>query len=159
MTLPGHKPVPFGIVLADTDTDRISVRLRDASEIEDLEEQDADVLNLLETDLRAKADENGAARLLESLEDSLSHFLRIGDRTAVSYTGDPSRMLDRLFDEYVDARVQPFVTHLPLFGLRAAATKFGESMDSEQEAWLRVPDLRLTPDMFVARVVGDRWNR
>jgi hypothetical protein len=55
----------------------------------------------------------------------------------------------------VDAEIQPFVRHLPLYTLRAAATRFGEGMESEQDGWVRVPGrLRLTPDMFVARVVG-----
>ena len=49
-----------------------------------------------------------------------------------------ARRSDRLFDEHVDGEVRPFVTHLPLYGLRAAATKFGEGMDSEQEGWVRV---------------------
>lgn len=154
---PGSAPCPLGILFVDRDTDRLIPRLRDASEVsgmEDIEEQEGEILAFLEADLRHKAGESGASRLLDSLEDSLSHFLRIGERTAVTYTGDPGRAADRLFEEYVDSTVRPFVTHLPLYGLRAAATKFGESMESEQDGWLRVPDLRLTPDMFVAQVVG-----
>ena len=57
------------------------------------------------------------------------------------------------------AEVRPFVTHLPFYGLRAAATKFGEEFDqaevSEPEAWMRAPQgLRLSEGMFVAQVVG-----
>ncbi|MEP6714375.1 MAG: hypothetical protein ABJC09_02300, partial [Terriglobia bacterium] len=154
---PGSAPSPLGILFVDHDSDRLIPRLRDAAEVagvEDIEEQEGDILAFLEQDLRNKAGEIGASSLLDSLEDSLSHFLRISDRTAISFSGDPGRAADRLFEEYVDSMVRPFVSHLPLYGLRAAATKFGESMDSEQEGWLRVADLRLTPDMFVARVVG-----
>jgi SOS-response transcriptional repressor LexA len=49
------------------------------------------------------------------------------------------------------------VTHLPLYSLQVAATKFGEDREVEVEAegWVKAPEkLRLTPDMFVGRVVG-----
>ncbi len=49
------------------------------------------------------------------------------------------------------------MTHLPVYSLRAAATKFGELMEIEEEAanWVRAPEnLRLTEGMFVATVVG-----
>jgi hypothetical protein len=67
--------------------------------------------------------------------------------------------VNRLFDQYVDGEVRPFVTHLPFYGLRAAATKFGEEFESEEvaepDAWLRAPrGLRLTDGMFVAQVMG-----
>jgi phage repressor protein C with HTH and peptisase S24 domain len=63
--------------------------------------------------------------------------------------------VDRLFDQHVDATPQPFVTHLPLYGIRAAATQFGEGMASEAESWVRAPGpLKLTPGMFVAQVTG-----
>ncbi len=157
LALPGSAPRPLGILLVDTRTEELTLRLRSAADFEneELEEQDADILDCLADDLRRKALEQGASKLIDSFEGSLSQFLRITDRTAISFTGDPGRTADRLFEEHVDARVRPFVTHLPLFGLRAAATKFGESMESEQEGWVRVPEkLRLTPDMFVAQVVG-----
>ena len=53
--------------------------------------------------------------------------------------------------------IRPFVTHLPVYSLRAAATKFGERMESEEEpvSWVRAPEkLRLHEGMFVANVVG-----
>ena len=97
--------------------------------------------------------------MLDLLEDSLSGFLRIGGRTAIEYSGDPGRTVSHLYDKNVDSEVRPFVTHLPFYGLRAAATKFGEEFDqaevSEPEAWLRAPrGLRLSDGMFVAQVVG-----
>jgi len=65
-------------------------------------------------------------------------------------------MLERLYQEHVErAAVEPFVTHLPLYSLKAAATRFGEDREVESEGWVKAPPrLRLTPDMFVARVVG-----
>jgi phage repressor protein C with HTH and peptisase S24 domain len=53
--------------------------------------------------------------------------------------------------------VLPFRTHLPLYSLQAAAGRWGPERDveSEPEEWVEAPEgLRLTPDMFVAQVVG-----
>jgi phage repressor protein C with HTH and peptisase S24 domain len=153
---PGAKPVPLGILLVVDDTSgKLTLRLRGSAGFDDLEEEDLDILDFLESDLRAKALDRGGQALIDSLEDTLSNFLRIGDRTAVACTGDPQKLADRLFDEHVDATVQPFVTHLPVYSLRAAATRFGEGMQSEQEGWVRAPGhLTLHENMFVARVVG-----
>jgi hypothetical protein len=150
----GGKPQPLGILFADA-SDGLSVRLLGSDAFPELEEQEIDILDALAGDLTAKARESGASSLLASLEDSLSNFLRISDRSAIEYTGSPRRAMDRLFDEYVDGEVRPWVTHLPLYGLRAAATKFGEGMDSPLEEWVRTDTrTRLTNDMFVAQVVG-----
>jgi SOS-response transcriptional repressor LexA len=151
----GSKPVPFGILLVDNETDRLTLRLLDSAAFEDLEEQEIDLVDFLPADLAKKAAESGAHALLSSFEESLSGFLRISDRTAIEYTGNPQRTADRLFDEYVDGAVHPYITHLPLYGLRAAATKFGEGMESQLEEWVRIPqNLKLHDNMFVAHVVG-----
>jgi hypothetical protein len=157
---PGQTPEPWGILLVDEETGELSLRLkREADAGDDLDEQESDFLAALESDLEAKGRESGGKALLDSLEDSLSGFLRIGDRTAIQYSGDPEGTVDRLFDEHVDSEVRPFVTHLPFYGLRAAATKFGEEFDqaeiSDPDAWLRAPrGIRLSEGMFVAQVVG-----
>lgn len=151
--LPGRAPEPLGVLLMDEAANELTVRLRPASEIEGLEEQEIDILDALGADLQAKAQEMGARGLLEYLEDSLSNFLLIGDRTSVAYS-DAGVTADRLFEEHVD-RVREFETHLPLYSVRAAATRFGESMDAEPERWVRTrPGLRLNESMFVAHVVG-----
>jgi hypothetical protein len=156
---PGHSPEPLGILLTDDETGAFYLRLRDETVFDELEEPDSDYLAALASDLEAKAKEIGGGALLNSLEDSLSNFLRIGGRTAIAYAGDPRRTVNRLFDEHVDSEVRRFVTHLPLYGLRAAATKFGEDFDpaevSEPDAWVRAPrGLGLGEGMFVAQVVG-----
>jgi phage repressor protein C with HTH and peptisase S24 domain len=160
MARPGRPPEPLGILFVDEETGALALRLKDEADFDDLDEQDADYLATLTPDLEARALEPGGGRaLLESLEDSLSGFLRISDRTAIEYSGDSHNAANRLFDQYVDSEVRPFVTHLPFYGLRAAATKFGEEFDqaevSEPEAWVRAPrGVRLTEGMFVAQVVG-----
>lgn len=157
---PGVSPEPLGILLVDDQTGKLALRTRDAADFQDLEEQDADYLAALESDLEGKALEPGAGHsLLDFLEDCLSGFLRIGDRIAIEYSGDPGPTVDRLFDRYVDTEVRPFVTHLPLYGLRAAATRFGEEFEqaelSEPDAWMRAPrGVRLSEGMFIAQVVG-----
>ena len=150
----GKKPVPYGILLVDQETDAPVIRTRDVRGFEDLPEDELDFLEALPSDLREKGKELGGTKMLEWLEDCASNFIRVSDRTAVSYTSHRT-MLDQLFDEHVDSTVMPFVSHLPLYSLRAAATKFGEGMEAEQEDWVRAPEtLKLSEGMFVAYVVG-----
>jgi len=151
---PGRRPVPYGVLLAGEDSAEWTQRLRGPHALEELEEQELDILTCLSDDLAQKATELGGVKLLEFLEDGLSGFFRIGDRASIVYS-DARSAVDRLFDQYVDPRVRPFVTHLPLYTLRAAATKFGEGMDVEEESWVRAPEnLRLTEGMFAAHVTG-----
>lgn len=169
MALPGSATLPLGILLVDAD-DRLHFRMVSRAELRTqlneaaLSEQDEDILDALPGDFAARGRESGGVALLAALEESASHFLRVTDRAVVSYAGSPETLLDRLFAEHVSGevgqpaeKVIPFVTHLPLYGLRAAATRFGESMEStqEEEGWVRTPErLRLTQGMFVAQVVG-----
>ncbi len=178
IALPGFPPTPLGVMLADKSADRLFVRLRSWTDVEaligcDLDEQERDVLEFLGQDLEAKAGEGGAAAVFESLEDTLSSFLRIGGRAEVACGLGPRRETDRLFDLHVDGRIGRFKTHLPFYELQAAATKFGESFANAARAessagtssnalgepggaeWIRIPDgFRVSPDMFAARVVG-----
>jgi SOS-response transcriptional repressor LexA len=156
---PGARPVAWGILLVDDADDTLTLRLREATSVSEwsdppAEEQESDVLTFLGDDLRARAREIGGKALLGWLEDSVSHFIRISDRTAIAYTGSPASTADRLFDEHVDGAVRPFITHLPVYTLRAAATRFGEGLHSEQEGWRRVPEELAREGRFVARVVG-----
>jgi hypothetical protein len=154
---PGRRPVPYGILLADNETGELTLRLRDASCLEDPDEGELDILDALADDLERKGREMGGLHLLDALEDSLSGFFRISDRSAISYSGEARVTVDRLFHEFVDSEVRPFVAHLPFYSLRAAATKFGDQMESEEEpvSWVRTPaNLRLHEGMFVATVVG-----
>ncbi len=100
---PGRASVAYGILLADEETNALTFRLRDLSCFDDLDETEFDVLNAIEDDLREKGREMGAFELLEWLEDGLSHFFRVSDRTSIVYSGDASATVDRLFGECVDA--------------------------------------------------------
>jgi hypothetical protein len=111
--------------------------------------EDTEYLEALTEDFDLKLRELGGRVFLEWMEETLSGFLVISDREPARGFG-----LDELYEEYVDARVKPYETHLPVYSLRAAATKFGEDSAVDVEEWRRVPGLRLSEGMFIAHVVG-----
>jgi SOS-response transcriptional repressor LexA len=154
LALPGAPEHEVGVLLLDPAGDRLFLRLRshwdDIASAENLE-----YLASLEEHFREQVAEMGGERFLRSLEDSLSHILRVGDREAVAVHSF-HHTLERLFARYVETpRVQPYRTHLPLYSLRAAATRFGEDMQVEEEEWIAIPaGLRAAENMFVAHVVG-----
>jgi SOS-response transcriptional repressor LexA len=150
--LPGGPARPVGVMLVDPSADRAWVRLR--PRFDDLT-GDTEVLDYLEGDLRDKAAETGAASLLAWLEDTASNVIRISGRTAVEVDAF-TRVLEKLYAEHVEApEVRQFVTHVPLYSLKAAAGSLGEEMAVEAEDWVPVPDgMRISPEHFVAHVVG-----
>jgi SOS-response transcriptional repressor LexA len=111
--------------------------------------EDSEFLSELAGDFALKTRELGGQAFLRWMEDTLSGFLVLSQR-------EPARgkCLDELYEEHVDGTVRPYETHLPVYSLRAAATKFGEESGTEVECWRRVPGLRLTEGMFIAHVVG-----
>lgn len=151
--LPGKPAVTIGVLLHDPASGRLGVRLRrDWDRIAG--EDDEEVLALLAEDLERKIGEEPAADLLSRFEDSLSNAIRISQRQTVMM-GTFDSTLRVLYQRHVPATVQPFRTHLPVYSCRAAAGKWGERMEVEPEGWTEVPErLRMTEDMFAARVVG-----
>ncbi len=156
---PGTGPVPFGILLAD-EADALLCRFRDRDCLGELSEQEEDFLAALPDHFALLGRESGARAVILDLEDSASNFLRVTDSAVISWRGSVEAVLGRLFDDYVleKPRVR-FVTHLPFYGLRAAATKFGDLVEAktgdDASGWLRAPEkLRLTKELFVAQVVG-----
>jgi SOS-response transcriptional repressor LexA len=152
LELPGAGRRNAGVLLEDPSTDRLWVRLR--RDWEEFAPEEAEVLAALEYDLTAKAQEMGASQLLSYLEDTLSNALLATDRSDV-LVEDFERALARLYREHVQATVRPFVTHLPRYTLAVAAGRFLENQEVSEEGWEETPpDLRLNPEMFVARIVG-----
>src|ERR1700733_1186408 len=145
--------VNLGILLEEPETD--SLRLRFRRDMESLaEEEDVDALRALGDTLSEKAREMGAEKLFEYLESNLSGAIRVTDREEV-LVEDFGRALDRLYLKNVQSNVLEFRTHLPRYSLRAAAGKFLENQEISAEGWVEAPeDLRLTSDMFVARIAG-----
>ncbi len=154
LALPAKAPLNIGILLLNTATDRLYKKLRrDWSSFAD--PANVEVLELLDEDFEARIGEMGGNAFLRSLEDTLSNTLLITERREVEVS-DFRIALDRLFEEHVQrTEVIPFVTHVPLYSLRAAATKFGEDMEVEALGWVPAPPrLKLNRNMFAARVVG-----
>ncbi len=147
----------IGVLLADAAPATIHAKpwLRLLSAYDFADPEDAEVLELLEDDMLRNASGMGALQYLDWLEDTLSNVLRVSDRHLVQVDSF-TRALDRLYSEYVEpVKVERYLTHLPLYSLRAAAGKLGEDMESVEEDWVRAPEgLRLGPDLFVAHVVG-----
>lgn len=152
LEMPGDEAVNAGVLLEDPASDRLYVRLR--RDWDRIAPDEAEVLAELAASFDAWSAEMGAAEVLRHLEDTLSNMLRIGDRRDVMVE-DFERALTRLYRQNVQAGVQPFVTHLPLYSLSVAAGKFLENQEVTEERWEEAPaGLRLTPEMFVARIAG-----
>jgi phage repressor protein C with HTH and peptisase S24 domain len=150
--IPGVGKTNAGVLLEDPATDRLWVRLR--RDWDELAPDEAEVLSAIEYDLASKAREMGATQLLQYLEDTLSNAVQVTDRREV-LVDDFERSLARLYREHVQSKVRPFVTHLPRYSLAVAAGKFLENPEVSEDGWEETPaDLRLTPELFVARIVG-----
>lgn len=151
--LPGQGSIPAGVILHDTAANGLHVRLRRDWEVI-ADEEDTEVLAELADDLENKAAEFGAAKFLRTLEDSLSNTVRISEPRDVLVEDFP-RALERHYRQTVSPHELPFVTHLPRYSVAVAAGKFLENAEVEADGWEEAPPgLRLTPEMFVARIEG-----
>ena len=55
---------------------------------------------------------------------------------------------------------EPFERHVPVYDLSIAAGQFSEMQIADAEHWIELPEhLRMSPDLFVSRVVGESMNR
>jgi len=154
LDLPGEGLVNLGVLLLNPQSGELYLRLR--RDFETLsEEDDLNVtLSVLADDLEQKAAEMGGKALVNYLEDSLSNVFQITGREEVLIE-DFRRGLDRLYRQHVQSNVLEFRTHLPRYSLKAAAGKFLENEEVTEQGWIEAPpDLRLTPDMFVAQIAG-----
>src|SRR5580700_2494850 len=109
----------IGVLLRDAEAGEVYSKIRGSGgEIPDAEE--TVLLEALDEDVEAKIDEMGEGEFLRHLEDSLSNTLRLSEPTSVAVDDFPHTLV-RLYEEHMEAeQVQPFVTHLPLYALRAA---------------------------------------
>jgi len=146
---PGEPRVPIGIFLYTESSGDLEFRLRDDYQDLDIAEEDEEYLQALPDDFALQIRERGGREFLAELESSLSNFLLISEREPAG-----AATLDTLFDRYVDSTVRRFVTHLPVYTLQAAATRFGEDAEVAEHGWQRVEGLRLSEGMFIAQVVG-----
>ncbi len=154
VALPGKPPRNIGIFLLDREGGQLYKKMRRGWE-SIAGPENVEILERLDEDFEIKIEELGGDAFLHSLEDSLSNFLLITERSDVKVS-DFETALNRLFEEHVQrTEVIPFITHVPRYSLRAAATKFGEDMEVEAEGWTPAPErMKLSRHMFAARVVG-----
>jgi phage repressor protein C with HTH and peptisase S24 domain len=152
--LPERERQSIGVLLVDPAADRLWLRLREQFD-DCADPEDAEVFESLEEDFRNRAGEMGASALLDWLEDSLSNALRVSERQSVAVDSF-TRVLDRLYGENVaPVEAKPYVTHVPLYSLRAAAGRLGDEMESVEEDWVRAPEgVHADRDLFAAHVVG-----
>ena len=156
LEMPGNAPVSAGVLLEDPANNRLYLRLRRDWDV--IAPSEAPILSELESDLAAKAQDLGAARVLDQLQDTLSNTLTISAPSEVMVE-DFGRAVLRLYREHVHTTVRPFVTHLPRYSLAVAAGKFLENQEVAREegdeGWEEAPSgLHPTPAMFVARIAG-----
>src|SRR5436189_2506424 len=92
--LPMAGLVPAGVLLEDRNTDRVYLRLRRDWDL--LAPEESEILGEVEADLIAKAQEMGAARLIEWMTDTLSNTLQMQEPREV-IVEDFDRALGRLY--------------------------------------------------------------
>ena len=150
---PGGEEFNVGVLLEDRASDQLHIKLRrDWDRI--APDDYYDYLAALDSDLRQKSIEMGAAAFLAHLTSQLSNFLLITDPQPVM-VGKFPRTLALLYERHVHPQPLEYQTHLPLYTLRSAAGKFLENAEIECESWVQAPaNLRLTHDMFVAEIQG-----
>ncbi len=149
--LPGRGDEPCGVLVFDRAANALGLRLRrDWRTI--AEPEDAEVLELLASDLRRKSEEMGPGALLEWLSASLSNVLRIRDPERVVFR-DLDSAVNRAYRQHVAATVEQGVTHIPLVSLRAAAGGFSELQQAEVLDWLEAPETVHVNDRFFAAIV------
>lgn len=150
--LPGKDPISAGVLLENLADDRLYLRLR--RDWEQIAPEEAEVLLNLERDISHKAFEMGAKRLFEYLEDTLSNTLQLS-QPREAMVEDFDRGLARLYREHVHSTVCEFITHLPRYSLAVAAGKFLDNQEITCQGWDEAPpDLKVTREMFVARIAG-----
>lgn len=148
----GGELIPVGVLLLDPVKDQLYVRVR--CDWDHLDAEKNEILKAMEQGLQNTANDVGATYLLSYLQDTLSNAFRMSEPGEVM-VDDFDRALARLYRQHVPPPVRRFVTHLPRYSLAVAAGRFLDNQEVTEEGWEEAPeDLKLTPDMFVARVVG-----
>lgn len=98
LALPGESVCNVGVLLFHAATGRLHWRLRsDWASLAPPE--DAAILSWLDHEFASKAREMGPEQFLLSLENQLSHVLRVTDRRPID-AGDPQAAVSELFGTY-----------------------------------------------------------
>lgn len=144
-----------GIALIHVEAGESAFRFR--QDWDEFAGDEADVLRAIAEDLPGKLGTMGAEAFLEWVDSTFSNTFRVQEpRTAL--IGHIDRSAHLLYRKFVNAAVQPFRTHLPLFELRATGGSFQTDLSVTPDVrWLEVhvPGRRsLTEDYFCAYIEG-----
>jgi hypothetical protein len=151
-TLPNREIENIGILLLDTDSDRLHCRFR--RDLKEFAGSEGDWFEHLADDLSKKAAEFGGQKCLRWMESTFSNAVRISTRQGVLIE-NCATTIDSLYAQHIRPTVLRFRTHLPLYTLEAAAGRFDTQMTAEPEGWIEIhADISLREDMFVAHVKG-----
>src|SRR3569833_4712520 len=100
--LPGHPVLAIGGLLRDIQHDKLHIRLRTDWTCFALN-GNAQIFEQIAEDLTGKAREEGATRVLDWLDDTLSHAIRISARRSLEVI-DFATALDELYRKHVGGR-------------------------------------------------------
>jgi hypothetical protein len=152
VALPGMPIENFGMLLIDSNSDRLYTRFRRDSET--WAGNEVDLVEGLGEEIFERSQELGGRKCLEWMESTLSHTVQVSDRVGV-FVDNYHQTIQQLYLKYIRPKVLPFRTHLPQLTLEAAAGKVGKQMQVEPEGWVEVwPDMILTKDMFIIHTKG-----
>lgn len=136
-----------GVLLLEPDSGRLHIKLR--RDWDSFAGEEAEVLSLLEEDLRLKAAELGGAEVLAYLEEHLSNVVTVSERER-TVAADPEARLRRLYRENVNE-----MGAVPLYRLSAAAGGLGDENLGDVVGSLEMPEgVRPVPGMFAAKIEG-----
>jgi SOS-response transcriptional repressor LexA len=143
---------PCGVVVFDPESGKAAFRFR--RDWDGFAGDEADVLEALTGDFATKFHELGAPSFFAWIDDSLSGGLSVDDKTTV-LGRDVETTAQALYRRQVRTAPREFVTHLPLYPIRAAAGGFGPDSEGEIEDWVEVHSAKpLKRDEFVLRITG-----
>lgn len=93
--------------------------------------------------------------------DYFAAFARSQTSTEYTDLAEEAKALDGLHLPTVTRdEAVPFERHVPVYDLSIAAGEFSEMQIADTEHWVELPDhVRISPDLFVSRVVGESMNR
>ena len=100
--LPGLPVLAIGVLLRDIERDKLHIRLRTDWTCFALN-GNAQIFEQIAEDLTGKAWEEGAMRVLDWLDDTLSHAIRISARRSLEVI-DFATALDELYRKHVGGR-------------------------------------------------------
>jgi hypothetical protein len=98
--MPERPPLRIGVFFADIGADRLYMRLKQDWWTDFSNQDDAEVWRELAEDLEHRAQEMGAIRFLDWLQDTASHTLSITARQPISFR-DPEITLAILFQQHI----------------------------------------------------------